>query len=362
VKGHGFIRAAAPPAAATVDEPHADMISNNAISTLVQEASMKHRVYATRPLPQPALDLLSKACTLRVYPEDSAISADELAENCRDAEGLLVNAARVPAEVLLKAPKLRAISNIGVGYDNIDVEACTGRRIPVTNTAGSLEETTADLAFALLLAVARRVVEADRYVREGRWQHWQWGLMHGTNVHHKTLGLLGFGGIGQAVARRARGFAMRILYFARHRAPESVEREIGARYTDRKTLLQESDFVSLHVPLTPETHHLIRAEDFSLMKSAAMLINTARGPVVDDNALLKALESKKIAGAGLDVFELEPRVLPGLLVLPNVVLAPHMGSATVETRLDMALLAAKNLLAALAGERPPNVVNPQIYS
>src|SRR5512146_3288007 len=169
---------------------------------------MKPRVYATRPLPQPALDLLSKACTLRVYPKDAAIPADELADNCRDAEGLLVNAARVPAEVLLKALKLRAISNIGVGYDNIDVAACTRRRIPVTNTAGSLEETTADLAFALLLAAARRVAEADHYVREGHWQHWQWGLLHGTNVHHKTLGLLGFGGIGRAMARRGRGFSM----------------------------------------------------------------------------------------------------------------------------------------------------------
>ncbi|HVA01615.1 MAG TPA: D-glycerate dehydrogenase [Terriglobia bacterium] len=322
---------------------------------------MKHRVYATRPLPQPAIDLLSKACALRVYPEDSAIPEHELADNCRDVEGLLVNAARVTEEILLKAPKLRAISNIGVGYDNIDVEACTQRHIAVTNTAGSLEETTADLAFALLLAVARRVPEADRYVREGRWQHWQWGLLHGTNIHHKTLGLLGFGGIGQAVARRGRGFSMRILYFARHRVAESVERELQAHYADRKTLLQESDFLSLHVPLTPETHHLIRAEDFSLMKPTAMLINTARGPVVDEHALLKALESKRIAGAGLDVFEQEPRVLPGLLTLQNLVLAPHMGSATVETRLDMAMLAVKNLLAALAGERPPNIVNPEIY-
>lgn len=323
---------------------------------------MKLRVYVTRPLPQPALDLLAKVCTLQVYPEDAAISAGELAQHCRDAEGLLVNAARVPAEVLLQAPKLRAVANIGVGYDNIDVAACTERRIPVTNTAGSLEETTADLAFALLLAAARRVVEADRYVREGRWRHWQWGLMHGTNVHHKTLGLLGFGGIGRAMARRARGFSMRVLYFARHRAPDNVEREIGAQYADRTTLLQESDFVSLHVPLTPETHHLIQAKDFNLMKPTAMLINTARGPVVDEQALLAALQSKRIAGAGLDVFEQEPQVSAGLLSLANVVVAPHIGSATVETRLAMAMMAAKNLLAALDGQRPPNIVNLEIYS
>jgi glyoxylate reductase len=338
------------------------MISNSAFTTSVQEESLKPRVYATRPLPRPALELLSRACALRVYPEDAAIPTDELAENCRDVEGLLVNSARVSSEILLNAPKLRVVSNIGVGYDNIDVEACTRRRLPVTNTAGSLEETTADLAFALLLAAARRVVEADRYVRKGHWRRWQWGLLHGTNIHHKTLGILGFGGIGRAVARRGRGFSMRILYFSRHRAPESIERELQAQYVDRKTLLQESDFLSLHVPLTPETHHLIRAEDFSLLKPTAMLINTARGPVVDEHALLEALESKRLAGAGLDVFEQEPRVLAGLLNLPNVVLAPHIGSATVETRLDMAMLAVRNLLAALAGERPPNVVNPEIYS
>lgn len=322
---------------------------------------MKPEVFVTRPLPQPALDLLTSRCKVRVYPEDAAIPAAELADNCREIEGLLVVAARVTEEVLLKAPRLRAISNYGVGYDNIDIGACTRHRIAVMNVAGSLEETTADLAFALLLSVARRVLEGDRYIREGRWQHWQWRLLNGTNVHHKTLGLLGFGGIGQAMAQRGRGFSMRILYFARHRVAEGIERELQAKYVDRKTLLQESDFLSLHVPLTPETHHLIRAEDFSLMKSAAVLINTSRGPVVDENALLKALEGKRIAGAGLDVFEREPRVQPGLLNLNNVVLAPHVGSATVETRLDMAMLAVENLLAALAGERPPNIVNPEIY-
>jgi len=323
---------------------------------------MKPKVFVTRPLPAPALELLSSACEVRSYPEDAAIPVSQLAEECRAVEGLLVNSARVNEEVLRAAPKLRAISNCGVGYDNIDVEACNRRRIPITNIAGSLEETTADLAFALLLATARRAIEADRYVREGRWDRWQSGLLHGLDVHHKTLGLLGFGGIGQPMARRGRGFSMRVLYHARHRAGGSVERELHAEHADLETLLRESDFLSLHVPLTPETHHLIDSKAFRLMKATAILINTARGPVVDEGALVEALRNGKIAGAGLDVFEGEPRVNPDLSVLDNVVLAPHIGSATGETRLQMALLAVRNLLALLAGERPPHIVNPEIYS
>jgi glyoxylate reductase len=323
---------------------------------------MQPKVFVTRPLPDPAMELLSGACEVRNYPEDAAIPSSQLAEECRQVEGLLVNSARVSEEVLHAAPKLRAISNCGVGYDNIDVAACNRRRIPITNTAGSLEETTADLAFALLLSAARRIIEADRCVREGRWARWQWGLLHGVDVHHKTLGLLGFGGIGQAMARRGCGFSMRILYYARHRVSESIERELHAEYASLETLLRESDFLSLHVPLTPETRHAIDGGAFSLMKKNAILVNTARGPVVDEKALVEALRSKKIAGAGLDVFEEEPKVGQDLIGLDNVVLAPHIGSATGETRLRMATLAVRNLLAMLAGERPANVVNPQIYS
>lgn len=322
---------------------------------------MKPKVFVTRPLPTAALELLSSACEVRSYPKDAAIPVSQLAAECREVEGVLVSSARVSEEVLMAVPRLRAISNCGVGYDNIDIAACNRRRIPVTNTAGSLEETTADLAFTLLLATARRSIEADRYVREGRWNHWQFGLLHGLDVHHKTLGLLGFGGIGQPVARRGLGFSMRILYSARHRVDESIEHDLCAQYVNLATLLRESDFLSLHVPLTPETHHIIGAEGFSVMKKTAILINTARGPVVDEEALVKALKSSKIAGAGLDVFEKEPSVHPELLDLHNVVLAPHIGSATGETRVKMAVLAVKNLLAMLAGERPPNVVNPEIY-
>jgi glyoxylate reductase len=256
---------------------------------------------------------------------------------------------------------LRVIANVGVGYDNIDVAACTRRRILVTNTPDVLTEATADLAFALLMAVARRLVESDRYVREGHWHYWQWAYLWGADLHRKTLGVYGLGRIGKAVARRARGFSMRVLYYDIVRPAPALERELGAQFVDRETLLREADFLTLHVPLTPETHHLISARELAMMKPAAFLINAARGKVVDEAALVEALESRRIAGAGLDVFEQEPSVQPALLALPNVVLTPHVGSATSETRLAMAMLAVENLLAALEGRRPPNPVNPEIY-
>ncbi len=323
---------------------------------------MTPKIFVTRPLPQPVMDLLKSNAEVRFNPEDAPMPVDKLAESCRDVEGLLVVSNAVTNELLGRATRLKVVSTPSVGYDNIDVAACTRRRIAVTNTTGVLEETTADLVFATLLATARRLVEADRFVREGRWKHWQFDLLYGVNVYQKTLGLIGFGNIGQAVARRARGFAMRILYSTRHRAPEPVERALEATYVDRETLLRESDFVSLHVPLTPETRHLIQAKDFSRMKPTAFLINTARGPVVDEESLVAALKAKQIAGAGLDVFENEPRIHPELLSMDNVVLIPHLGSATAETRLNMAMLAAQNLTEALAGRRPPNLINPEVYS
>jgi glyoxylate reductase len=317
------------------------------------------KIFVTRPLPPPVLELLAAHCELRLHTEDRPIPIERLAEACREVEGLVVCGQRVPEAVLAQAPALRVVANVGVGYDNVDVAACTSRGILVTNTSGVLEETTADLAFSLLLAVARRVVEGDRYVREGRWKQWEWGLLWGTDVWRKTLGIYGFGRIGQAMAWRGRGFSMHILYHSRHRACEAIEAEVGAKYVDRDTLLRESDYLSLHVPLTPETRHLIKAEDFPRMKPTAFLINAARGPVVDEEALVVALRDRAIAGAGLDVFEAEPRIHPALLGLPNVVLMPHVGSATEETRLKMAMLAAENLLAALEGKRPPNLVNPE---
>ena len=322
---------------------------------------MKPKVFVTRPLPAAALERLASQCMVAVHPADDALPPAQLGDACRDAEGLLVVGGRVNEEALKHAPRLRVVANCGVGYDNIDVAACTARRIVVTNTPGVLTDTTADLAFALLMAVARRVVEGDRLVREGRWQRWQWSTLWGADIHHQTLGLYGFGRIGQAVARRGRGFEMRVIYHDVQRASAEIERELAAQFVDHKTLLRESDFLSLHVPLTPETHHLIGARELSLMKPSAFLINTARGKVVDEEALVAALKSHRIAGAGLDVFEHEPHLHPELVKLDNVVLLPHLGSATAETRLKMALLAVENLLAALDGRRPPNIINPEVY-
>jgi glyoxylate reductase len=325
--------------------------------------SLRHKIFATHTLPQVAMEILSDRCEVHEHRDKGPIRPEQLAAACRELriEGVLLIGGRVTADVLREAGELRAVSTASVGYDHIDVAACTARRIPVSTATGSLEETTADLAFSLLLAVARRIAEADRYVRAGRWTHWDWELLWGANVHHKILGLVGFGAIGQAMARRGRGFSMRILYNSRGSVPEAVEAELRAQPADLETVLRESDFVSLHVPLTPDTSHLIQARELSWMKSSAFLINTARGRVVDEEALVAALKSGRIAGAGLDVYEHEPRVHPDLLKMENVVLAPHIGSATGETRVEMVKLAAQNLLASMDGERPRNLINPEVF-
>ncbi len=320
----------------------------------------KQKVFVTRPIPQPALDRLA-GFEVSVHPTDTGLKPPQLGEACREAAGMLAVGVRVNEEVLNLAPHLKVVANCAVGYDNVDVAACTRRGIVVTNTPGVLTDATADLAFALLLAVARRVVELDKAVRAGQWQRWEFSAFWSSEVHHKTLGIWGFGRIGQAVARRARGFGMKILYHARHRVAESVEREFEAMYVDRDTLLRESDFVSLHVPHAAETQHLVGAKEFALMKPSAFLINTARGKVVDEAALVEALKSRRIAGAGLDVFEHEPHLHPELPRLENVVLLPHVGSATAETRVKMATCPAEKLRAVLEGRRAPNVVNPEVY-
>jgi glyoxylate reductase len=320
------------------------------------------KVLITRPIQQSVIDQLSEHCHVQVHPVDEPMPPDLLASAMLEMDGVMPAGVRISKEIIDGSPRLRVISNIAVGYDNIDVDACTRRHILVTNTAGVLTEATADLAFALLLAVARRVAEGDRYVRGGHWKQWQWNCLWGTEMHGKTLGLYGFGRIAQATARRGRGFSMRILYHARHRAPAGVEKEFAAEFVERETLLRQSDFLSLHVPLTPETHHAIGAPELALMKSSAFIINAARGPVIDEEALVQALQTRRLAGAGLDVFENEPQVHPVLLAMDNVTLSPHVGSATAETRLRMAMLASKNLLAALRGERPPNLVNLEVWS
>jgi glyoxylate reductase len=267
---------------------------------------------------------------------------------------------KVTADLLQTLPRLRVVANVAVGYDNVDVPACTARGVLVTNTPDVLTDATADLAWALLLAAARRVTEGDRFVRAGKFERWDWTLLRGQEVHGKSLGIVGAGRIGQAVARRGRGFSMEILYTSRARKAE-FERETGARRVGLRRLLGESDFVSIHVPLGPETRHLIGRRELALMKRTAVLVNTARGPIVDEAALAAALKGGRLFGAGLDVYEREPAVHPGLLGLQNVALLPHIGSATDETRRRMYETALRNLASVLRGRRPAHPVNPQVF-
>ena len=266
---------------------------------------------------------------------------------------------KIDAALLDRAPKLKVVSNVAVGFDNVDVPACTRRGIRVTNTPDVLTDATADLAWALLLGAARRTAEGDRYVRAGKFTKWDFDLLRGVDFRGKTLGIAGGGRIGQAVARRGLGFGMRILYTAREAKPD-FERDCGASKVDLATLLRESDFVSVHVPLSKATLHYIGAKELKLMKPTAVLVNTARGPVVDEAALAKALKAGRIFAAGLDVYEKEPEVHPELLKLDNVLLLPHVGSATEGARLGMVETAHRNCLAALLGKAPPNLVNPDV--
>ena len=267
---------------------------------------------------------------------------------------------KVTAELLSTLPRLRVVANVAVGYDNVDVPACTARGVLVTNTPDVLTDATADIAWALLLAAARRVPEGDRYVRAGKFKRWEWTLMRGVDVQGRTLDIVGAGRIGQAVARRGRGFSMRILYTARA-GKAGFERETGAKRVSLPRLLRESDFVSIHVPLSGATRHLVGRKEMALMKPTAVLVNTARGPIVDEAALVRALRSGRLFAAGLDVYEREPELHPGLRELENVALLPHVGSATDETRRRMYETALRNLIAVLRNHRPPNAVNPEVF-
>jgi glyoxylate reductase len=318
----------------------------------------KPTVYITRELPGDAVERLRQATSVRVWVEELPPPRDVLLREAAAADGLLALLTdRVDGELMDAAPRLRVVSNVAVGFDNIDVAEATRRAILVTNTPGILTDTTADFAFALLMAAARRVVEADRYTREGRWKTWGPQVLLGQDIHGACLGLVGLGGVGLEVAKRARGFGMRILYFDHRRRPRE-ERRYGLIPTDLDQLLREADFVSLHVPLTSETRHLIGERELSLMKPTAILVNTARGPVVDQRALYRALRKGRITAAALDVTEVEPIPMNDpLLTLDNVIIAPHIASASVATRARMASVAADNLLAALRGDEPPNCVN-----
>jgi len=320
----------------------------------------KPRVYCSHELFEDARKILDAACDVEYWTQAGRPPREEVLRRVKDKEGLVcLLTEKVNEELLRAAPKLRIAANVAVGYDNIEVDACTKRGVVATNTPGVLDETTADFAWTLLMAVARRLGEGEQLARSGNWKGWNLDQLCGADVWGKTLGIVGFGRIGRAVARRALGFNMKVIYTDAVRAPEEVERPVNATFTDMNTLLAESDFISLHVPLLEETRGLFDAPKFFRMKRTAFLINTSRGPVVEEAALVAALESKKIAGAALDVYENEPFIHPGLK-RPNVVLAPHLASASLETRTKMAVMAANNVVALFKGQMPPNMLNSSV--
>src|SRR6202165_5316553 len=320
----------------------------------------KPKVFATHSLFEAARQILQESCEVEYWAKPGRPPREEVLRRVKDKEGLIcLLTEKINEELLAAAPKLRIAANVAVGYDNIAVADCTKRRVAATNTPGVLDETTADFAWTLLMAVARRLGEGEALARSGEWKGWDLDQLVGTDVWGKTLGLVGFGRIGRAVARRAAGFQMKVIYHDAVRVPLDVERGFHAEYRDLSALLGEADFVSVHVPLLPETRGLFNAKTFSQMKPTSFLINTSRGPVVDEAALVQALESKKIAGAALDVYENEPSIHPGLK-RPNVVLAPHIASASLETRTKMASMAAQNVVTFFKGGRPPNILNPEV--
>ena len=324
----------------------------------MKNKSSKKSVYITRTIPAPAMEILRKHFKVTMNAEDRNAHRGEIKKALKEAHALLcLLTDPIDEELLENAPNLRIVANMAVGFNNIDLKAATKHGVMATNTPGVLTETTADLAWALILAVARRLVEADTFTRDGEFPGWEPMAFLGGDIFGKTLGVVGFGRIGQAVARRAAGFGMRVLYSDESRASASVEKRHKAERVSLRKLLSVSDFISLHVPLTRTTRHLIGPEQLKRMKPTAYLVNTSRGPVVDEKALVKALRQREIAGAGLDVYEKEPALARGLDKLANVVLLPHIGSASVETRTKMAVMAAENIVRALSGRKPPNLLN-----
>jgi lactate dehydrogenase-like 2-hydroxyacid dehydrogenase len=325
---------------------------------------VKPKILVTRATFDEVIDVLQQRFEVEHNQQDDIpLSAEELRRRLADKEGVLATGSdRMDASILDAAPRLKAVCNNAVGYNNIDLAACNERGVLATNTPGVLDETTADTTWALLMAAARRITEAERWLRAGNWKEgWKHDRLLGQDVHHATLGIIGMGRIGQAVAQRAKGFSMRVIYHNRNRVPKSIEKQLGAKYASLEKLLKDADFVSLNLPYSPESRHLIGAKQLALMKPTAVLVNAARGGIIDDAALVQALRERRIAAAGLDVFEGEPKLNPGFLDLDNVVLVPHVGSATRATRMAMATLAAKNLTAALAGRRPPNLLNHEAW-
>jgi glyoxylate reductase len=320
----------------------------------------KPKVYCSHELFEEARKVLDATCDVEYWTQAERPPREEVLRRVKDKEGLVsLLTEKVDEGLLRAAPKLRIAANVAVGFDNIDVAACTKRGVVATNTPGVLDETTADFAWTLLMAVARRLGEGEQLARSGNWKGWNLDQLCGADIWGKTLGIVGFGRIGRGVARRAMGFNMKVIYTDAVRAPEGAEKPVNATFQDMNTLLAEADFISLHVPLLAETRGLFDAPKLFRMKPTAFLINTSRGPVVDEAALVAALESKKIAGAALDVYENEPFIHPGLK-RANVVLAPHLASASLETRTKMAVMAANNVILLFQGQMPPNMVNPSV--
>ena len=318
-------------------------------------------VFVTRRIPEPGLELLKKEHEIEVFPHDRVPTKEEIIEGLKGKDGLLcLLTDPIDRDVIFSEPKLKIIASYAVGYDNIDIKAATERRIPVSNTPGVLTDATSEMAWALLFSTARRIVEADKFTRAGKFKGWGPMLMLGQGVANKTLGIVGAGRIGTAVALKSKGFNMKVLYVSSH--PNKIlEQELNAKKVNLQELLKESDFVSLHVPLTEETHHLISEKELRMMKNTAVLINTSRGPVINEKALVKALKQKWIFGAGLDVYEHEPEINKELKTLDNVVLQPHSASATFGSRIKMAIIVAENMIVGLRGEVPPNCINKEVF-
>jgi len=338
------------------------MLINSFANQQLVNCVPKLKVYITRELPERGLNIIRKYFDVEVWPDYAPPPKSVIIDEVKDVDALgSLLSDKIDIEVFNAAAKLKIVSQLAVGFDNIDITEATKRGIYVTNTPEVLTDTTADFAWSLLMAVARRIVEADKYVRTGQWKvSWHPAMLAGRDIHHATIGVVGAGRIGYAVAQRAKGFDMKILFYDVVPRPE-IEKDLGAKKVDMDTLLKESDFVSIHVPLMKETHHLINAEKLKLMKKTAYLVNNSRGPVVDEKALYEALKKGQIAGAGLDVFEQEPTPLDNpLLKLDNVVVAPHISSASLETRSKMSEMVAENLVSFFQGKRPPNLVNPDV--
>ena len=324
---------------------------------------MKPKILVTREVFDETLAYLAAHCEVDSNQPDQPFDAATLAARIKDKDGVVCCLTdRIDEALLAGCTRLKVAANIAVGYNNIDVPACTARGVMATNTPGVLDDSTADLAWTLILATARRLTEAEAYIRSGNWHGWHLKQMLGVDVHHATLGIIGMGRIGQQIARRAAGFKMRVLYQNRNRWPADVEKWLNAEYAAKDELLAQADFVVLQVPYSPATHHYIGAAELKKMKPTAILINSTRGGVVDDSALINALKDGTIRAAGLDVFEGEPQLNPGFLQLKNVVLAPHIGSSTEATRRAMAMTAAQNAVVALTGGVPPNLLNPEVKS